>query len=84
MRDASAALSPADVAARWSCSAEHVLALIHAGRLQAFSLSAPGSKRPRWRVSPEAVATYEARHAARKPTPETRTRRRTPEAVGPY
>jgi len=59
--------TPQEVAELWQCTTEHVLDLIRSGRLRAFSLSKPGSKRPRWRISADAIAEYESRHQAGAP-----------------
>lgn len=53
-------LTPPQVAARWKCKPETVHKLIEAGLLRAFTLSPPGTKRKRWRVTLDAVLAYEA------------------------
>jgi hypothetical protein len=69
---------PAEVAMLWRCTAEHVLDVIRDGRLRAFSLSKPGSKRPRWLITDEAIAEYESQHQARPAVkPVRRQRKRT-------
>ena len=62
---------PQQLAERWQCTTEHVLDLIHNNRLKAFSLSKPGSKRPRYRITDEAVAEYEAQHQTQVPVNKT-------------
>jgi len=57
-RDSARCLTPPMLAARWGCSPESIIGLIRAGRLPAFTVSV-GRRRPRWRVSLEAVAVYE-------------------------
>lgn len=52
--------SPADLAERWNCDSEAVLGLIRRGAIRAFTLSPPGSKRPRWRVARAVVEAFEA------------------------
>ena len=69
--------TPRDVADLWQCSTEHVLDLIRSGRLRGFSLSTPGSKRPRWRVSTDAIAEYESQHSAQVAVKPSRRQRRT-------
>lgn len=76
---------PLTLAERWHCSAEHVLTLIHSGRLAAFSLSKPGSKRPRYRISAEAVAAYESgQQPASKVTTKQPQRRKLPKVTAFY
>ncbi len=52
--------NPQSLAKRWNTSAESVLNLIRTKKLRAFTLSPAGSKRPRWKVSADAVAEFEA------------------------
>ena len=68
--------SPTELAARWNCTPETVLAMIRRGTLRAFTLSPPDSKRPRWRVSRAAVEDYEAGSVRAKPPEQTRPSRR--------
>jgi hypothetical protein len=65
----------ANICERHGVSPHTVLSWIKTGELRAFSVARqPGAKRPSWRISPEALAAFEAR---RTPTQETaRTRRR--------
>lgn len=72
--------TPQELAEIWRCSAEHVLDLIRNKRLKAFSLSKPGSKRPRWRISDGAVAEYESQHQAQAPVTPSRQRQRRKES----
>lgn len=64
--------TPNDLAARWNCDAETVLALIHRGALRAFTLSPPGCKRPRWKISATTVVAYEAGEPIAAEAPVTR------------
>lgn len=69
--------TPGSLSERWVSTADHVLALIHAGELDAYSISPPGSKRPRYRISPESVAEYERLHSNRpQPAAATATKQR--------
>lgn len=57
--------TPPQVARRWGVKPERVLSLIRAGRLRAFVLPVvthrPGAQsRPRFRITPEAVADFES------------------------
>lgn len=56
-----APMKPADVAARWDCSAGHVRRLCRRGELQAMRLGSD------WRISLEAVEAYEAAHTTASP-----------------
>lgn len=69
--------TPRELAELWQCSVEHVLDLIRSGRLRGFSLSKPGSKRPRWRVSTDAITEYESQHCAQVAVKPSRRQRRT-------
>ncbi|WP_410000387.1 helix-turn-helix domain-containing protein [Planctomyces sp. SH-PL14] len=70
------AFSPTELAARWNCTPETILAMIRRGTLRAFTLSPPGCKRPRWRVSRAAVEDYEAGPVQVKPPEQPRPSRR--------
>jgi len=69
------ALTPPQVARLWNVCDEHIHVLIRRGLLKAFSISVPGSRKPRWRIHLDAVREYEAAHAARAPAPRQRRRR---------
>jgi hypothetical protein len=76
-------ISPPELAKEWGIDPSTILAHIRAGRLRAFSTSPPGTKRPRWKIPPEAVAEFEATHAAQTPVKPVRStrRRRDPQFV---
>ena len=67
-------LSVADTAARLRISDDAVLAHIRAGRLRAANVGL-GPRRPRWRITEEALETYLAA-ATVTPAPARRRRRR--------
>lgn len=67
--------TPRALAEEWASSTEHVLGLIHSGQLRAFSISPPGSKRPRFRIPDDAVAEYERLHS-NGPQPAAQPQRR--------
>ena len=69
-------LTPPALARLWGVTPETVLAMIRRGALRAFSTSPPGTRRPRWRIPPSAVAEYEQTHAAQAPVQPVRTGRR--------
>jgi hypothetical protein len=52
-------LTPPEVAVRWKCKPETVVRLLRSGILRGFTVSPPGAKRPRWRVTLDAVRAYE-------------------------
>lgn len=69
---------------RWFCTTMHVLAMIHSGRLRAFTLSPPGCRRPRWRIRLDAIREIEQ---GRPPEPEASkpsSARRLPKAAKSY
>jgi len=72
-------LTPSQVAERWSCSTERVLGLIHGGHLKAFSISNPGSKRPRYRISESAVKEFEDA-ASTQPPPKPKRPQKKPKS----
>ena len=67
--------TPPELAKRWRIKSERVLAMIRRGELRAFDVSEPGSSRPRFRISPDAVIEYENRHAPTAPSKPSRRRR---------
>lgn len=73
--DISICLTPPQLAKRWLCTPETVLSHIKAGRLRAFTLSPPDAKRPRWRISPDAITEFERLHSAHQPQQPVRRRR---------
>jgi hypothetical protein len=87
MRDgAMSVLTPPQVARRWHAKPETVRRLLESGVLRGFSVSAPGTKRPRWRVTLAAVVAYEAGETAPATIAEKphRRRKRTAVPTGPF
>jgi hypothetical protein len=82
-RPAISHLTTADVAERLAVDVECVLALIAAGTLTAIDVRRPGSKRPRWRITAEALADFETARTNR-PTPPPARRQRRPQHVTTY
>jgi hypothetical protein len=77
--DAARYLTPPELARRWRMKRDRVLALIRSGALRAFDASKnPGKAggRPRWRISPQAIAEFEAARAPVAPDPEPARRPR--------
>ena len=65
-----------DICNRFGVHEQTVLAWIHAGELKAVNVGvAPGKKKPRWRVTQEALTAFEASRQA-TPPPPARTRSR--------
>ena len=73
-RVAFSTLTVPQLADRWQCKSDAVLGLIRSGRLPAFA-PRPDSRRPRFRVSMDAVVAYEAGTPKPPPTPARRRRR---------
>ena len=69
-------LSVRDLAKRWKVGIDQVLHLIASGKLIAIDMRNEGSKRPRWRISPAAVAAYEKPRASKAPAPKGPRRRK--------
>ncbi|MBL1218685.1 MAG: DNA-binding protein [Planctomycetes bacterium] len=60
---------------------DQVLAFIAAGELEAVNIAAPGAKRPRWRISCAAIASFEERRSSRTTAtskPQVNPRRKRP------
>jgi hypothetical protein len=68
--------SPAEVAEARGIDVHIVLAAIRAGELDATNWARPGSRRPRWRISPQALQQFEQRRAAKAPPPRQRRQRK--------
>jgi hypothetical protein len=74
------AFTVAQLAERWLVKQHVVLACIKAGDLKALDISAPGSKRPHWRIMPEELAAFERRRTATPIQPAPRRRKKEPAA----
>lgn len=68
--------TPPQLAEVWRVDPGTILAHIRSGRLRAFSTSPPGTRRPRWKISPAAVAEFEQLHSAQPPVTPVRSGRR--------
>jgi hypothetical protein len=55
--------TPPEVARMWRCKPETVVAFIRSGELAAVNLAKRSAKRPRWRISPEAIRAFEQARA---------------------
>ncbi len=76
--------TPPQVAERWGCKPESVVALIKAGRLAAFTVSPTTSRRPRWKVTEAAVADFENGRQEPPAAATKRLRRRQTDVVAFY
>lgn len=78
--------TPPQLAARWKCKPETVRTLIETGVLRGFSLSPPGTRRPRWRIGLDVVIAYESGERQRpQQAPKNRKGRRRAECpAGPF
>lgn len=66
-----------DLCNRFSVHEQTVLAWIHSGELKAVNVGvAPGKKKPRWRITQEALAAFEALRTPTPPAPRSRRRRK--------
>lgn len=77
--DIPACYTPPKLAQRWGVKPEKVIAFIRSGELRAFDISKhPGVGKPRFRISPEAVADFEnhreSQQARSKPQKRSRAR----------
>lgn len=52
-------VTPSEIAERFACKPETVVGWIKSGELLAIDIARHGSMKPRYRVSPEALATFE-------------------------
>jgi hypothetical protein len=77
--------TPPKIAERWRTKPETVIRLLQAGVLRGFTVSPPGTKRRRWRVSIDELLRYESGEVTPAPTPRRSRRRRRLEApTGPF
>lgn len=67
--------TPPKYAARLGCKPETVTGWIDSGELAAINVARRGSRRPRYRISPEAIAAFEAARST-VPAPKPIRRRR--------
>jgi hypothetical protein len=62
-------VTPPQLAKLWHTTPERIVALCKSGRLRAFSLSSPTSRRPRWRIALDAIAEFERGESQTRPVP---------------
>jgi excisionase family DNA binding protein len=73
------------VAERYGVGEHTVLAWIRTGELRAINCGRrPGSKKPRWRITAEALAAFELMRTPSPPPPAVRRRRQHAEVISFY
>jgi excisionase family DNA binding protein len=77
-------LTPPEIARSRGVSDEKVLRWITSGELKAVNLADHGSRRPRYRISPEALEAFDRGRQVIPPPKPTRRRRKTEEEVGEF
>lgn len=75
------AKTPPEIAKRLKVKPETVITWIRSGRLQALNVASPGCRRPRYRVTPEALEAFERSLSV---TPPPKTQRRTTQRTRRY
>jgi transposase len=81
----SSTLSVRDLCERYGVGEHTVLGWLRLGELRGFSVSRrPGSKKPRWRITQEALAAFEQLRTPTPPTPRARRRKRPADVIEFY
>lgn len=70
-------LTPPALARQYGVNSDKVLAWIESGELSAVNVASRVGGRPRWRISAEAIAEFEARRAAKPPVKRRKRKRQT-------
>jgi hypothetical protein len=71
-----------DLQTRYSVTEHTVLGWIRTGELRAFSVGRrPDAKKPRWRITQEALDAFEALRTPTPPPPRARQRKRPAEVI---
>ena len=83
MPHADPAFTPPAIAKRYAVGVGTVLGWIRSGELAAINVGS-GPKRPRWRIMPEAIETFERRRTAQPATPKPARRRKQLQNVVEY
>lgn len=74
MSHADTALTPPAIARRYGIHVSRVLAWIRSGQLAAINVG-DGTRRPRWRILPDALEAFERRRAAQPAAKATQRRK---------
>lgn len=81
----SSTLSVHDLSERYAVSEHTVLGWIRSGELRAVNVGRrPGAKKPRWRITQEALEAFEALRTPTPPPPRTRRRKRPADVIEFY
>lgn len=76
------ALNVKELCERFAVGEHTILGWIKSGELRAINVGRrPGSKKPRWRVTAEALATFELVRTHNSPPPRTRRRKHSTEVI---
>ena len=76
------ALRPTDIARRYRVSVHKILRWIATSELRAINVATDIARRPRWIVTPEALAEFERRRAAQlAPAPRRRRRKKRADVI---
>jgi hypothetical protein len=79
------ALTIRDLCERYGVNEHTVLAWIKSRELCALNVGRrPGSKKPRWRVTPEALASFELLRTASPPQPRARRQKKPADVISFY
>ena len=80
-----ATFSIPDVCERYAVSERTVLGWIHSGQLRAINVGrTAGARKPRWRVSAQALEDFETSRTAMPPAPRQRRRRQRDDVIEFY
>ena len=81
----SSTLSVHDLTERYGVSEHTVLGWIRSGELRAVNVGRrPGGKKPRWRITQEALEAFEQLRTAAPPAPRLRRRKRPADMIEFY
>jgi excisionase family DNA binding protein len=81
----SSTLSVHDLTERYGVSEHTVLGWIRSGELRAVNVGRrPGGKKPRWRITQEALEAFERARTPAPPLPRARRKRQPPEVIEFY
>jgi len=71
-----------DACERYGVTEHTVLTWIHSGELKAVNVSRKaGAKKPRWRITEQALAEFEAQRTPTPPVPRARRRKRPADVI---
>ena len=80
-----AALTVKELCDRYGVSEHTVLGWIRSGQLRAINVGrSPGSKKPRWRITAEALEAFELVRTHNPPPPSTKRRKRSTQVIEFY